>query len=200
MEKTPDICIREKTAEITEKAEELGWKNSDSYSTCFITADDWGELKKKIQRNREKHHVLVFLGGDEELNRKATSDARVDVLLHPEKDRKDSGIDRTAVKQAAENNVAIGFDLTQLKTSSKRKVQKLSQWRKNLMLCEKHNASYLITTGAEEKYDLRAPRDLKSVIDSLGYSGNKALEKHEKILSENLDKPDSVSQKGVKDV
>lgn len=200
MEKTPDICIKEKTAEITEKAEEMGWKDPDSYSTCFITAEDWGELKKKIQGNREKHHVLVFLGGDEELNRKATSDARIDVLLYPEKDRKDSGIDKTAVKQAAENHVAIGFDLTRLKTSSKRRVQKLSQWRKNLMLCEKHDAPYLITTGAEEKYDLRAPRDLKSVIDSLGYSGKKALETNEEILSENLDKQDSVSERGVRNV
>ena len=198
MEKTPDLCIQKKTEGINQKAQELGWKDPESYSTYFIKAENWGELKKKIQRNRENHHVLVFLGGDEKLNRKATSDPRIDILLHPEKNRKDSGLDRTAVKQAAENNVAIGFDLSQLLVSPKKKVQILSKWRKNLRLCEKHDTKYLITTTAKEKYDLRAPRDLKSIIDSLDYSGKKAIETHEKILSENLEKPESTSEKGVK--
>lgn len=198
MEKTPDLCIKKKSEEVNHKAQELGWKDPESYSTCFINAENWGELKKKIQRNREKHHVLVFLGGDEQLNRKATSDPRIDILLHPEKNRKDSGLDRTAVKQASENNVVIGFDFSQLLVSPKKKVQILSKWRKNLRLCEKHDTKYLITTSAKEKYDLRAPRDLKSIIDSIGYSGREAIEIHEKILSKNLDKPESPSEEGVK--
>lgn len=199
MSKTPDLCIREKTQEVAEKAEELGWRNPESYETVFLQADDWGELKKKIQRNREKCDVLVFEGGDEKLNRKAASDARVDVLLHPEKGRKDPGVDEVIAKKAAENSVAIGFDLKQLFKKPKIQTHILSHWRKNLRLCEKYDARYIITTGASEKFQLRAPRDLTSVLDSIDFDGKKAIETQEKILEENLEIREKGMNGGAKD-
>lgn len=187
MKDIPDICIREKTDEVVSKAEELGWRNPESYETTFLEADNWGELKKKIKQNRESCDVLVFRGGDEKLNRKAASDPRIDVLLHPEKGRKDSGVDQVVAEKAAENNVAIGFDLQQVLKPAKTQTHILSHWRRNLKLCEKYDARYLLTTGAGEKFRLRAPRDLKSMIDSLGYNGRKALETHKMILRENTE-------------
>lgn len=191
MENTPDLCIREKTGEVAEKAKDLGWKDPESYDTVFLDAEDWGELKKKIQQKRENCEILVFNGGDEKLNRKAASDARVDVLLHPEKGRKDSGVDQVVAEKAAENSVAIGFDLRQIMTSPKSQVHVLSHWRKNLKLCEKYGTPYLITTGAREEFELRSPRDLASVIDSLGNDGTEALETQERILKENREIRDS---------
>jgi ribonuclease P/MRP protein subunit RPP1 len=187
MKDIPDICIREKTDEVVSKAEELGWRNPESYETTFLEADNWGELKKKIKRNRESCDVLVFRGGDEKLNRKAASDSRIDVLLHPEKGRKDSGVDQVVAEKAAENDVAIGFDLQQVLKPAKTQTHILSHWRRNLKLCEKYDVRYLLTTGAGDKFRLRAPRDLKSMIDSLGYNGRKALETHKMILKENTE-------------
>jgi ribonuclease P/MRP protein subunit RPP1 len=179
-----DLCLRDTSEHMREKAEELGWDATNcEFETVFLEADDWGELKRKIGQNREEADVLVFRGGDEELNRKAAEGSRIDVLLHPEKGRKDSGVNHVIAKEAAKNNVAIGFDFRMLDTSDKTRSHILRHWSRNLMLCEKYDAPYIITTGAEEKYDLRAPRDLASIIDSLGYSGSKSVSEFpEKIL------------------
>ncbi len=171
-----DLCLRETSSDIDEFAEELGWNaTSCGLETVFLEAGDWGELKRKIGETREDADVLVFLGGNEELNRKAVGDTRVDVLLHPEKGRKDSGINHVISKDAAENQVAIGFDLQQLMNGQKKRTHVLGHWRRNLKLCEKYDVPYVLTSGAREKLELRAPRDLASIIDSLGSNGKKAV-------------------------
>ncbi|MFB6208449.1 MAG: RNase P subunit p30 family protein [Candidatus Nanohaloarchaea archaeon] len=170
-----DLCLREDSTEVCGTAEELGWTAPCDIDTVFLEAGDWGELKQKIKQERGKADVLVFRGGDEELNRKAASDPRVDVLLHPERGRKDSGMNHVVAKEAAENNVAIGFDFSRLLADDKTKTHVLAHWRRNLKLCEKYGVEYIITTGAREKYGLRAPRDLAAVIDSLGYNGMEAV-------------------------
>lgn len=167
-----ELCLRNHSDEIVEKAEDLGWEVSQA---VFLEADDWGELKRKIREEREDAEVLVFVGGDEELNRKAASDSRIDVLLHPERGRKDSGINHVIAREASDNRVSVGFDLQQLLTDPKKKSHVLAHWRRNLMLCEKYDTPYIITTGAERKYGLRAPKDLASIIDSLGHDGAKAV-------------------------
>lgn len=184
MPKFYDLCLREESDEIEVLAEKIGWSSTNcSFNTIFLQAENWGELKKKINQNREKADVLVFRGGDEELNRKAASDSRIDILLHPEKDRKDSGINHVIAKEAAENQVAIGFDFRQLEKSDKIRSHILKHWRRNLILCKKFKAPYIITTGAKEKYQLRSPRDLASIIKSIGFNGKKAISDYpEKIL------------------
>lgn len=179
-----DLCLRDSSEETAELAEELGWTSTNcEFNTVFLKADNWGELKKKIRGKREEADVLVFMGGDEELNRKAASDTRVDVLLHPEKGRKDSGVNHVIAREASENKVAIGFDFKQLKTDKKARSHILKHWKRNLNLCEKFDTPYLISSGANDKYGLRSPRDLVSVIESLGYNGRKAASHYpEKIL------------------
>lgn len=171
-----DLCLRETSEDVKEMAEELGWTATNcDINTVFLEASNWGELKKKIKQNRDETNVLVFEGGNVGLNRKAAEDTRVDVLLHPEKGRKDSGIDHVIAEEAAKNKVAIGFDLQQLMKDGKQQTHTLKSWRKNLQLCEKYDAPYVITSGAQEKLDLRAPRELAAIIKSLGFKGNKAV-------------------------
>lgn len=189
-----DLCLRNTSKEIKDKAEELGWEATNcDFETVFLEADDWGELKRKIGENRKDADVLVFRGGDEELNRKATEDSRVDVLLHPEKGRKDSGMNHVIAKEAAKNKVAIGFDFTMLDTSEKTRSHILRHWSRNLMLCEKYDAPYILTTGAGEKYSLRTPRDLASIIESLGYSGSEAVSRYP---GEILERAERVNEEG----
>jgi len=179
-----DRCLRETSEEVEELAEELGWSATNcKFNTVFLEADNGGELKKKIKNNRDDADVLVFKGGNVKLNRKAAEDTRVDVLLHPEKGRKDSGLDHVIAEEASKNKVAIGFDLHQLMKNKKQQTHVLTAWRKNLQLCEKYDTPFVLTSGAEEKLDLRAPRELAAVIKSLGFKGNRAVsENPEKIL------------------
>lgn len=184
-----DLCLRETSEEVQHLAEELGWTATNcKFNTVFLEASDWGELKKKIKQNRDGADVLVFKGGNVELNRKAAEDTRVDVLLHPEKGRKDSGIDHVIAEEAAKNKVAIGFDLQKLMKSEKQQTHVLTAWRKNLRLCEKYNTPYIITSGAQQKLDLRAPRDLAAVIKSLDFKGNKAVSKYPRKILERAEK------------
>jgi ribonuclease P/MRP protein subunit RPP1 len=178
-----DLCIQNKSRELVKKMEELGWETPE-IETVFLEADDWGELKRKIGENREKADVLVFRGGDEKLNRKAVEDSRMDILLHPEKGRKDSGFNHVLAKEASKNQVALGLDFKMLDTSNKTRSHIFRHWQRNLMLCEKYDAPYIITSSAEEKFDLRAPRDLGSVIDSLGYKGKKAVSEYPENIVE----------------
>ena len=179
-----ELCLRNTSEKVCSKSQEIGWNTTNcSLNTVFLEADDWGELKRKIRKNREEADILVFKGGDEELNRKACETSKLDIILHPEKNRKDSGLNHVMAEAAAENNVAIGLDFTQLEDSGKSRMHVLAHWGKNLKLCEKYDTPYLMTTTAEELYQLRGPRELKALIDSLGYSGRKAVsETPEKIL------------------
>lgn len=170
---------------LKEKASELNW-NPEKVSVKVLEADDRGELKKKIQRSREDYDILGFRGGDHELNRKAFSDERMDVVLHPGKGRKDSGMNHVDARKASQNHVAVGFSLKQLPEDPKRQSQELTKWRRNLKLSERYGTPYLLTTEADMFSDLRKPRDLAAVINSLGYNGVKAVSKvPKKILEEN---------------
>lgn len=189
MPKFYDLCLRETTEEVETLAEELGWTATNcDFTTIFLEASDWGELKQKIKESRDEADVLVFKGGNVELNRKAAEDARVDILLHPERNRKDSGLDHVIAEKAAKNKVAIGFDLQQLMKNEKQQTHTLTAWRKNLKLCRKYDTPYIITTGAREKLDLRAPRELAAIIKSIGFKGNKAINQYPKNILERVDK------------
>ncbi|MFB6192770.1 MAG: RNase P subunit p30 family protein [Candidatus Nanohaloarchaea archaeon] len=171
-----DLLLENTAEKVCNKASELGWDSTNcSLDTVFLEADNWGELKRKMNEKRPEADILVFKGGDEELNRKACETSKIDVLLHPEKGRKDSGLNHVMAEAAAENNVTIGLDFSMLERPGKERMHVLTHWRRNLKLCEKYDARYLITTSAEEKYDLRAPRELKALIDSIGYPGRKAV-------------------------
>ena len=173
--------------ELKDRAEELGWSSESIDATVkVLEADDWGGLKQKIQENREDYDVLAFRGGDHELNKKAFSTPKMDIVLHPEKGRKDSGMNHVDTERAAENNVAVGFTLKQVPEDGKRQSQTLSKWRRNLKLCEKYDTPYIITTEAEKKFEIRKPRDLAAVIKSLGGRELKSVAKYpEEILEEN---------------
>jgi ribonuclease P/MRP protein subunit RPP1 len=184
-----DLCLRNTSEEIQEMAEELGWKATNcEFNTVFLEANNWGELKNNIKHNRDDADVLVFKGGNVELNRKAAEDTRLDILLHPEKGRKDSGIDHVIAEEAAKNNVAIGFDLRQLMKNEKKQTHVLTAWRKNLRLCDKYDTPFVLTSGAQNKFDLRAPRDLVSIIKSLDFNGDQSISKHPRNILEKSDR------------
>lgn len=174
-----DLCLRNTSEEVQELAKELGWDATNfDFNTVFLEAKNWGELKEKIKQKRSEADVIVFKGGDVELNRKAAEDSRVDILLHPEKGRKDSGIDHVIAEEAAKNKVAIGFDLQQLMKNEKQQTHVLTAWKKNLRLCKKYSTPYILTSGAKNRFDLRAPRDLAAILKSLDFKANNAVSKY----------------------
>lgn len=193
-----DLCISDPSEQLGSKMVKLGWQDPSSYSTVILETEDWGELKKKIGETREENHVIAVRGGDEKINRKTVTDPRVDLLVHPGRGRKDSGLDKGIAETAAENNIAIALDFSRTRGSSKEKVHLFTEWRKNLKICRKYDVSYTVTTAAEDKYEIRSPRDLDALLDSLGFSGRQAFETAEQIIHKNREKLGKDLPGGVK--
>ena len=188
---------------INSDLEELnGWSHeATQQDTVILEASEWGELKRKIGEHRKEADILAFKGGDEKLNRKAVEETRLDILLHPDKNRDNSGLNHILAEKAAENNVIVAFDFSQLYRSKRRDLV-MKDWRKNIKLLEKYDAPYLITTNASKSDQLRAPRDLAALIDELNGEGLKAVKEVPSQLLDEVEKRNSESyiRPGVEEV
>jgi ribonuclease P/MRP protein subunit RPP1 len=126
------------------------------------------ELKSlaKIRRNFD---ILLVRGGDLELNREACETSQVDILTHPELERKDSGLDHVSVKFAAKNQVAIEINFREILISGKRTRSKvLANIQNNVKLAKKFRAPIILCSGAISHWELRSPLVLISFATQLG--------------------------------
>ncbi len=141
-----------------------------------IKAENSSELNKQISRFRDKADVIAVYGGELEINRAAVENPRVDLLVHPELKRKDSGMDHVMMKLAAENNVAIELNFREYLHSYKRiRSYVLSHMRNNVMLAQKYGAHIVAASGAESVWDMRAGRELASLAYICGLDREKAV-------------------------
>lgn len=111
----------------------------------------------------------VVLGGDSIVNRKAVENKKVDILLSPEKESKrdfmfsrNSGLNQVLCKLAAKNDVAIGFNFSDLlNCSGKERSKTLGRMRQNVRLCKKYKVKIIFSSFAKNKYELRSSEFLK---------------------------------------
>lgn len=126
-----------------------------------IYAKNPEDLRKKVQKFREHNDVVIVNGGDIKVNRAACEDPRVDILAHPYKNRRDSGINHILAKKASENDVAIELGINQIiKTRLSFRAKILSQFRQIIKLQRKFKFPLIITSNAYSIYDLRTPEDI----------------------------------------
>ncbi|MFP4045892.1 MAG: RNase P subunit p30 family protein [Candidatus Aenigmatarchaeota archaeon] len=148
----------------------------DVISCCLIKPDSPEEMKKEVTKVRQKVEVVMIDGGDFDINRAAVQDSRIDVLLHPEYKRKDRGLDHKTTKMAANNDVAIGFvfhDL--LQTYGKVRSHIFDHMKSNLDLCERFDVEVLVVSGAKKPLEMRDPKQLASLLQTLGFESSQAL-------------------------
>ncbi|MBP2029407.1 ribonuclease P/MRP protein subunit RPP1 [Methanohalophilus levihalophilus] len=132
------------------------------------------KLHGLIGKYRTEKDVIIVHGGTESINRAAVENPNVDVLNHPFT-QKDSGMNHVLAKEAAENNVALAFNvdiLIQLKGG--KRVYALSNFRNNLQLARKYDVPILLTTNAMSIYDLRAPREVIALAGLFGMTFEEA--------------------------
>ncbi len=165
-------------------------------SSVKVSAENLKDLNDKISAAREMFHVVIVQGGDTDINRRASEDSRVDILLSPGKGRKDAGIDQVVSREMKENNVALGIcwrDL--LKTSGKKRSQVLSKIRRQKSFSDKYGFDMVLVSGAEKKYEMRKPRDTAGLACMLGFEVGEAkktvkenqsgiVERAEKVMSD----------------
>ncbi|WP_324735475.1 Ribonuclease P protein component 3 [Thermococcus sp. SY098] len=114
-------------------------------------------------KNRNLRALIYVQGGNMKINRFAL-EIGVDALISPEFGRKDNGFDHVLAKIAAKNDVAIGFSISQLlKANLYGRANILRFMMKNWQLVDKYRVPRFLTSSAESKWEVRAPRDLMSL-------------------------------------
>lgn len=155
-----DPCLRE---ELRDEASDLGWKLID-FDFHALESTDWGELKNEIREKREVNELIHYRFSGSELDRKASKDHRIDSFIITDK-----APEEATVKNLSENSIAVILDFsTLLNSSRKRKNAVLSEWRRTFFLADKKQVKVYISSGAEDRFELRPPEMLESFIRSLG--------------------------------
>jgi ribonuclease P/MRP protein subunit RPP1 len=124
---------------------------------------------------RRDYDLLLVRGTDLNLNRKAVETKEVDILTHPEYNRKDSGLNHVMAKLAAKNQVAIEINFREILLSSKNTRSHIMRHiRENVKLCKKYKTSIIISSGAVSHWQLKDPKVLMSMGCLLGLELNEA--------------------------
>ncbi|MCQ4332297.1 ribonuclease P [Natronomonas sp. F2-12] len=130
-----------------------------------IRSDDPGQASGLVGNYRSKRTIVCVHGGS--LNRFAVEQPAVDVLAHP----MDGGdINHVLAKTAAENGVHLEFNLARvLRAEGGERVGAIKGLRKLRELVEKYDAPYVVSADARSHLQLRAPRELVAVGETVGF-------------------------------
>ncbi|GGL23896.1 ribonuclease P [Halarchaeum grantii] len=140
----------------------------DAVDAVELAGDDPTVLSGALADARREHTLLLVRGGTAKLNRFAAEEERVDVLTKPMAGRGD--VNHVIVRAAAEHGVRLEFDLGPvLRESGGPRVQALRGLRKLRELVEQYDAPYVVTASPASHLELRAPRELRAVGETIGF-------------------------------
>jgi ribonuclease P/MRP protein subunit RPP1 len=165
----------EKLNELKSKISEVS-PDIEVCSGVNVIAKDVNEMKEIINKVREKVHVVIVSGGDYSINRAACDDSRIDILMHPELGRPDSGLDEPSLEAATQNNVAIGVSFREILFNFRKpRAYILNHIARNLMLCNHFRTPTVICSCAQSIWGMRNPREFVSMLNILGLDIGKAF-------------------------
>ena len=171
------ICILA-TSDNIERLDKLKSIKTDVklYKGVLIQAKDANELKKLVDKFREKIDIVIVAGGDYSINRAACENPKVDILAHPEKGRNDNGLDEPCLNSAKKNSVAIEVNFREILHSYRGlRSRSLRNITKNIHLCEAFKVPMILTSGAQSVWDMRAPREVIAIVSMLGMNLGRAF-------------------------
>lgn len=188
-----DLGVRADGKEVLDMGRKLGWKGigllvpwegksrleevrkslepSKNISLgVVIKSGKASSLGKEIPRARPLAELLAVAGGELEINRAAVERPEVDMLLHPWKGRRETGLDYVMARLAKKNRVSVVFDFNEvLFLSKKGRVERLSLLMAAAGILKKHSSPFILSSGARGAFDMRAPSDLVSFGRVLGF-------------------------------
>ena len=165
----------EKLDELKKRISEIQ-TDIEVYSGVNIIPKDVNEMKEIVSKVREKVHLVVVSGSDYSINRAACDDSRIDILMHPELGRPDSGLDEPSLEAATQNNVAIGISFREiLYNFRKPRAYILNHIARNLMLCDHFRTPLVVCSCAQSVWGMRSPREFVSLVNVLGLDIGKAF-------------------------
>ena len=129
------------------------------------------EIRKILNKYRDKSTYISCLGGDLKINRSVCENYRIDVLSRPYYKRKDSGMNHVLAKEAAKNNVAIELCFRDILNNYLRyRANVISSFKEILMFHRKFKFPLILTTDSKSVYDISSARDIASFFKSIGFT------------------------------
>ncbi|MGC8993435.1 MAG: ribonuclease P protein component 3 [Candidatus Aenigmatarchaeota archaeon] len=145
------------------------------------------ELKHLLNRRRELDLILVR-GGTNLMNRVAVENRGVDILTHPNHQRKDCGINHILARLAKENEVAIEINFREiLNTEGLIRKNVLANHAEIIRLYKKFKFPLIVSSGALSHWQIKDPKVLISYLVTLGLEmseAKKALKDYPKMILE----------------
>lgn len=136
-----------------------------------VRAEDRSRASGFVGSHREDQTIVLVHGGDPSLNRFAVEQAAVDVLAHPMAG--DGDFNHVLAQEAKRQGVRIEFALDGiLRQSGGKRVRALQDLRKLREIVFEYDAPYVVSADPHTHLQLRAPRELQSLGDSVGFSAD----------------------------
>ncbi len=191
------ICIVAKSTEnineYLEKIKRIKESTDLEIITGVLIEEKPGKVLGIAKSLRRKVELILVSGGNYETNRISCSSNYIDILCHPERERKDPGIDHICCREAREHNTLIELNFRELITSTGMdKIKELNRMKEIVRLCNKTKAKFIVNSGAKNIFELRGGRELSSLSFCSGATLQDALiansELPEKLVSVNREK------------
>ena len=138
---------------------------------------DFNVIKPKnaneLNNLAKSNYFNIVFGGNNDINRIALENKKVNMLLDAEPEENDfmhsrnSGLNQVLVKLAKQNNISIGFSFNKILDEDKR-VDLLGKIMQNVMLCNKYKVKMYIVNFIKDDLDERNKNDLKDLGIVLG--------------------------------
>jgi ribonuclease P/MRP protein subunit RPP1 len=139
------------------------------YPGVTISVETKEEMNNIVKKVRNEVILVIVQGGNYAINRAACENAHVDILMSPELNRPDPGLDEACLAMAEKNNISIGVSFRQLLYSYRRpRARIISFMKSNINLCKKMKIPVVVCSGAQTMMDMRDPRQLVSIGNVLG--------------------------------
>jgi ribonuclease P/MRP protein subunit RPP1 len=153
-------------------AEEYG---IDVVDAVEVDADGPTSASGAVGNYRSDRTVVSVAGGDDALNRFAVEQPRVDVLARPTVGGGD--FNHVLAKAARDNQVHVEFDFgPALRETGGKRVRALADLRKLREIVDHYDAPYVVSANARSHLELRAPRELVAVGETVGFDAGAVRE------------------------
>lgn len=133
-----------------------------------IRAEDPSRASGFVGSHRDKQTLVAVHGGNTTLNRFAVEQSAVDVLAHPMAGEGD--FNHVLARAATRNGVRVEFDFGPvLRTDGGARVRALADLRKLRELVTAYDVPYVVSAGASNHLQMRAPRELLALGELIGF-------------------------------
>ena len=168
----------EKCQEGYSKLPKLGdGDGADFASRVDLKPKSQSELIRLLRKLRRKVEVVCVLCENKEVARQAAKDHRVDLLSFPSIDFRRNYFDRAEAELASKSSAAFEFDIRPLLLSKgPSRVKLLSGLRREVTVALEFHVPIVVSSGVNEEWLLRKPREMAVLAELAGLSETQALD------------------------